>query len=174
VAVACAFASARRLAWVTAPTGLEPQMVLEAMRADPSKHALLDRLRGAPAVVDWERDLLGGVWGGPDAATRDAIADEQLLELRWRLRRWERVPRVCASIATSAGFLFATIVLLHTLEGVPDPRQALFDALAPLALGIAGTAFCVAVHVRARRLVPGRLAAYERLIDAARTDDFST
>jgi hypothetical protein len=170
VALACVVASGRRLAWVVGPTGLDPTALLGAMQVEGGA-SLAARLASGPPGADWERELLAASVETSPAA-RDAIADEQLLELRWRLRRWERVPRVCASIATSAGFLFASIVLLQGLAapvtGVPTARETLFDAMTPLAVGIAGTAFCVAVHLRVRRLLPRRLAAYDRLIDAAR------
>ena len=105
----------------------------------------------------------------PDARSRDALVDEQLLELDWAARRWARVPRVCASIATSAGFLFGSLALLQgsSYRRTRAPRQRSgqrsIAALNALAVGIAGTAFCVAVHVRARRVVErarrGRRAA---------------
>ncbi|MGD0530645.1 MAG: hypothetical protein ABSE49_36265, partial [Polyangiaceae bacterium] len=46
----------------------------------------------------------------------------------------------------------------------PVLGAALFSALNALSLGIAGTAFCVAVHVRARRIVRERHQATERLV----------
>jgi hypothetical protein len=173
VALACVAASARRLIWTLAPTGVDPRMLLEAMLAEPAPwRGLRARLASGPADVAWELDLFAA-WDEADAAARDAVADEQLLELRWRLRRWERVPRVCASIATSAGFLFATIVLLQGLAeptaGAAIAREALFAALAQLAIGIAGTSFCAAVHLRVRRVVSGRHALYDRVIDVFRS-----
>jgi hypothetical protein len=171
VALGCALAAARRLVWATAPTGLDPAGLLKALRGRPPGVSLADRL-GTQQDVEWERDLLAAQ-REPRGARRDAAADEQLLELRWRLQRWERVPRVCASISTSAGFLFATIVLLQGLAapaepGSPVPRAMLWAALTPFALGLAGMAFCVAVHLRARRILPLRLAAYDRLVQAVR------
>jgi hypothetical protein len=41
----------------------------------------------------------------------------------------------------------------------------LVSALDALAIGIAGTSFCIAVHLRARRVVRERLAATDRLVD---------
>ena len=172
VAVGCGLAAARRLVWVAAPTALDPAALLDVIRRSPAQGQRLAEGLSTQLDLDWERDLVAAQREPPGAA-RDAAADEQLLELRWRLQRWERVPRVCASIATSAGFLFATIVLLQGLAapvepGAPAPRDMLFTALTPFALGLAGMAFCVAVHLRARRLVPLRLAAYDRLIQAVR------
>lgn len=97
---------------------------------------------------------------------------EQLAELEHRVGRWAGVPRVCARLATSAGFLFATIALLQGLS-VPagdDFAQgfhaALMSALSSLSLGIAGMSFCVAVHFRARRAREGRVGAADRLVQA--------
>lgn len=117
----------------------------------------------------WERDLFQALSEG-DPRSRDALVTEQLLELDWTAQRWARVPRVCASIATSAGFLFGCIALLQGLslpseEGsTPALGVSLFAALNALTIGIAGTAFCVAVHLRARRVVRERHQATERLV----------
>ncbi|MGH7298645.1 MAG: hypothetical protein ACRELB_27135 [Polyangiaceae bacterium] len=118
--------------------------------------------------LGWEHDL-GEAAAEPGGDVRDARLGEQLLELDWAVQRWARVPRVCASIATSAGFLFASLALLQGLAVPAGPgsvgvRQTLFDALDALALGLAGTAFCVAVHLRARRAAPARVAAAQRLV----------
>jgi hypothetical protein len=172
VALGCALAAARRLVWAVAPTGLDPAALLGALAGSADDgQGLRDRLGSRPDL-EWERDLLAARQE-PGGAAREAVADEQLLELRWRVQRWERVPRVCASIATSAGFLFATIVLLQGVAapvepGVAVPRTVLFTALTPFALGLAGMAFCVAVHLRARRILPLRLSAYDRLVRAVR------
>lgn len=174
VAVGCILASARRLAWAVAPTSLDAAFLLQSMRG-PSPPPL-PALRKAVLSRDdlgWERDVFRAL-AEPDARSRDALVDEQLLELDWAARRWARVPRVCASIATSAGFLFGSLALLRGLELPADEGAApalgatLIAALNALAVGIAGTAFCVAVHVRARRVVSERVAAAERLVDALR------
>ena len=124
---------------------------------------------GAEPEPSWERDLFHALAEG-DPRSRDALVTEQLLELDWIAQRWTRVPRVCASIATSAGFLFGCIALLQGLalpseEGsAPAVGVALFSALNALTVGIAGTAFCVAVHLRASRVVRERHQATERLV----------
>jgi hypothetical protein len=46
----------------------------------------------------------------------------------------------------------------------PADGAVLLSALDALAVGIAGTSFCVAAHLRARRVVRERLAGDERLI----------
>jgi hypothetical protein len=170
VALGCVLASIRRLAWAVAPTALDPLLLLDALEGDRGKKrwpALQRALTQLPEWM-WEHDL-GLALKEKDSRSRDALVVEQLLELDWRAQRWARVPRVCASIATSAGFFFGSIALLQGLslpveEGAsPDARAALFSALNALTVGIAGTSFCVAVHLRTRRTVRERLAAQERL-----------
>jgi hypothetical protein len=119
--------------------------------------------------LPWE-SALWGAFRCASAAEREAGVSEQLLELDWRAQRWQRVPRVCASIATSAGFLCASLSLMRGLaEPEADAGPALVAALGSLMLGIAGTSFCVAVHLRARRALRERLAATERLVDRLRS-----
>jgi hypothetical protein len=166
VALGCILASARRFAWVVAPTALDAHLLLDAMRGDGASErmpALLRTLTSLPSSM-WEHDL-GLALSESDPRSRDALVVEQLLELDWRAQRWARVPRVCASIATSAGFFFGSIALLEGLAlPAPDAGAALFAALNALTIGIAGTSFCVAVHLRARRLIRERVADHERLV----------
>lgn len=165
VALACALAAGLRLVRATAPTGLDPTALLEALQQSPRWQGLGARARvhlEHDRNLQWERDLLLAL-EEPREESRRALAEEQWLELRWRVQRGERVPRVCASIATNAGFLLAATVLLRP---VPFDAAELFAALTPFGLGLAGMSFCVAVHLRARRIVPERLAAYDRLVEA--------
>jgi hypothetical protein len=168
VAVACMVASGRRLAWAVAPTSLDASLLLETVQDHEDWRTLKDAI-GALPKPSWERDLFQAL-AAPDLLARDALVTEQLLELDWTAQRWARVPRVCASIATSAGFLFGCIALL---EGLALPAEegsatalgaALFAALNALTVGIAGTAFCVAVHLRTRRLARERHQLAERLV----------
>jgi hypothetical protein len=174
VALACVVASGRRLAWVVAPTGLDPGMVAAALahqtgeRRGAFSHALRAAV-GSDRRLEWERELLAA-FDEADERQRDALVNEQLLELEARLARSSRVPRVCASIATSAGLLFGTLVLVQGLaapvgEGGPVASQStLASALAAVSVGIAATAFCVAVHVRAGRIAKARRAAIDDLV----------
>ncbi len=51
-------------------------------------------------------------------------------------------------------------------DGAGDAvHEALLSALGSLSLGIAGTAFCVAVHVRASRVSAERRVAIDALVD---------
>ena len=168
MALACVLASARRLAWAATPTSLDASLLFDAVRDGKDWWTLKNAVLAQPEA-SWERDLFQAL-GETDARSRDALVTEQLLELDWTAQRWARVPRVCASIATSAGFLFGCISLLQGLslpseEGsAPALGVALFSALNALTIGIAGTAFCVAVHLRARRVVRERHQATERLV----------
>jgi len=169
VALACVLASGRRLAWAVAPIALEPRMLLEALsgdRADALFRALTATVASDGGMA-WERDLLGA-FDESDERQRDALVNEQLLELEGRLARFSRVPRVCASIATSAGLLFGSLALLQGLGNAEadasENQVALSSALGAVAVGIAATAFCVAVHVRTGRLAAQRRAAIDDLV----------
>jgi hypothetical protein len=169
VALACAAASARRLAIAVSPTSLDPKLLLEAL---PPREDLQTwrHLRDAIVARDlpWESALFAAMAADSEAA-REAAISEQLLELDWQSQRLSRVPRVCASIATSAGFLFASIALMRGLAAPDaDTAAALTAALDSLTIGIAGTSFCVAVHLRVRRIARERLASTERLVERLR------
>jgi hypothetical protein len=172
VALACVVASGRRLAWVIAPTGLEPRMVAQALAQEAGGRTVVHALRaalGSDGRLLWERELLAA-FDEADERQRDALINEQLLELEARLARSSRVPRVCASIATSAGLLFGTLALVQGLAapagegGGVASQSALASALGAVSLGIAATAFCVAVHVRAARIATERRAAFDDLV----------
>jgi hypothetical protein len=173
VALACVVASGRRLAHAVAPTGLDPRMVAKALEQEAGEKgvAVLRALRSAAATdgrLQWESELFAA-FDEADERQRDALVNEQLLELEGRLARSSRVPRVCASIATSAGLLLGTLALVRGLATPPEEggiasQGALSSALAAVSLGIAATAFCVAVHVRAGRIAAERRAAFDDLV----------
>jgi hypothetical protein len=176
VAAACVLASARRLTFAVLPTWLDSKLLVQALRGErvgvPSPpgrtHGDWVRLRDAIAGcrdATWEHDLLAAL-EPPDERSRVALVNEQLREFDWRARRWARVPRVCASVATSAGFLFACVALMRALSlPTGDASAGLVPALNALAIGIAGTSFCVAAHLLARRVVIERLASAERFVE---------
>lgn len=171
VALGCVIASGRRLAWAVAPVELEPRMLLKALEGDRALD-VWTALKGTLASDErfaWEQELLAA-FDEVEGPKRDARVNEQLLELEGRAARWARVPRVCASIGTSVGLLFGSLGLLQGLaepaDGTGDAiHEALFSALGSLSLGIAATAFCVAVHVRAGRVSAERRAAIDALVD---------
>ncbi len=176
VALGCIVASTYRLRAAVTPTPLDPDLLSGALQRDGGAHAI-DRLRealaGAPDLA-WEHDLLAAFAEG-DVRLREALVSEQLTDLEGRADRYGRVPRVCASIATSAGFLFASVWLLGavTAPGGVDSLEAvqttLIPALDALAIGVAGTFFCAAVHVRAGRASRHRMGATDRLTETLRS-----
>jgi hypothetical protein len=155
-----------RLAAVVSPTSLDHGVVLELADTPASLDATLTAAGG------WEGDLAAAV-REEDGRRRDALVSEQLTEFQLRVDRWAGVPRVCARLSTSMGFLCACIALLEGLALPADESQgfsqglqaALVSALGSLSLGIAGTAFCAAVHFRARQTRRVRTAAVDRLVE---------
>lgn len=174
VALACAAASARRVWYAANATALHPDVVCEALEGATGPEAL-DRLRAVVADVpdaDWERELLETLAAQPEQ--RAALVNEQLTELDYRIQRWARVPRVCASISTSFGFLLATLVLRTALSDTGDVpieigeiviRGLVGDALTVGAMGIVGTAFCIGAQGEARRIARARVAGADRLVE---------
>jgi hypothetical protein len=158
-----------------APTSLDAGVLAKALGREGTpdwetlRQAVLSR-----SDLSWEKDLFLAL-SEQDPPTRDALIEEQLLELDWAGRRWARVPRVCASIASSAGFLFGSVALLRGLEmpvaegEAPALAATLIAGLNALAVGITGTAFCVAVHVRTRRVASEAVVAADRLVERLRT-----
>jgi len=117
-----------------------------------------------------------------DASLRSAAVEEQLHEVAYRLRRWDRVPRVCASIASSGAWVAATWRLRHVLLGsepvelVQVPGMSLvlsaFGVSAAIAevvvialMGIAAAAVCLSIHKKASRRARLRFAAIERWVE---------
>ena len=175
VAVGCVLASARRM-WLAAnPTELHPDEVLATLGRGADR-ASVERLRRAVADVpaaEWERDLLDALLQ-PGADARAALVNEQLTELDLRMHRWARVPRVCASVATSFGLLLGTTVLRRGLANAPDlsgelgelfVRDVMGDAVSVATFGIVGTTFSIAAHAHARRMTRARLEAADRMIE---------
>jgi hypothetical protein len=168
--MACVLASARRLAWAVAPTGLDPALLVGALaRGDGvvSIRALAQALKSDPKA-EWERGLLSAFEDG-DSAGRGARVNEQLTELDARAQRWIRAPRVCARMAASAGFLFASIAMLRALaasgaDASEASSQTLWSAVDAVAIGLAGLSFCAAVHFRSRSVLSRRMADFDRLV----------
>ncbi|MBX3227222.1 MAG: hypothetical protein KIT84_35200 [Labilithrix sp.] len=172
VAAACVGASARRLFFAAAPTALHPDDVVAALDRAVPVAALRSAAQRDPGA-DWERDLFAAL-AVTQPETRAALVNEQLTELDLRIKRWDRVPRVCASIATSAGIMLATLVMRRGLVDAPDltgelgelfVRSLLNDAVSVASFGVVATAFCIAAHAAARRLSRDRLDAADRMIE---------
>jgi hypothetical protein len=178
VAVACAIASARRVWFAANATAIHPDDIVAALKRARGPEAV-DALRALVAKVpsaDWERDLLEALAAPP--AQRVALVNEQLTELDYRIQRWARVPRVCASIATSFGFLLATLVLRQGLADTSEltgdvgelvVRGLVGDALTVAAMGIVGTAFCIGAQSEAKKIAKGREVAADKLVERLET-----
>lgn len=164
IALGCIAASTRRLSFAIAPTFLDVPTLVQALRAGLRPKALAEAIRDIPEA-DWERGVLDAL-DQPEAA-RNALLNEQLSEMDYRLQRWSRVPRVCASVASTGGFLLATMALTVGLnDGVAlDSGTLVHDAISAVTLGIAGAVYCVAAQFRALSEVKDRLAATDKLIE---------
>jgi hypothetical protein len=157
---------------VLVPTALDPSAVDRFIqKADGGKGIALARLRELAAALpdaDWEKELVAAL--GTPISVRTALVNEQLTELDYRIKRWVRVPRVCASICSSSGFLLAAIVLRATLADGGDAMDggfvdaAVFRAIDIAAVGLAGAAFCISIQMRARLAAASRAEAYDRMV----------
>jgi hypothetical protein len=169
ISAACVVASGRRL-WVAADaTGLDPGELSRALRVATANApkgvwaALGAEVEGEPDA-DWERDLFEAL-RAPSAA-RVALVNEQLAELDYRAQRWVRVPRVCASISSSSGLLLAALSMRAGLMADDiDINAAILAAVNVLAIGFAGTAFCVAAQARAGAMTRQRLVAIDKFLE---------
>ncbi len=157
---------------VAAPTALAPDDVLYALKKGVSLTQLRRVVADEPNA-EWERDLFDAL-STPSPEARAALVNEQLTELDLRMKEWERVPRVCASIATSFGILLGTLVLRQGLANAPDlsgelgelfVRSVLGDAISVACFGIVGTAFCIGAHAQAKRLAKARMEASDRMVE---------
>jgi hypothetical protein len=166
VAAACVLASLRRLTVAVAPTSLDAEELCKALTGRRAFRRLWAAIEAAPRV-DWERGLMTA-FAEHDERVREALVNELLTEVNGRTTAWSRVPRICASVATSAGFLFALITLLRTWGEEESPLTvgpALISAVNVFSLGIVGGAFCGVIHVRAMRAERASLGAIDRLVE---------
>jgi hypothetical protein len=117
----------------------------------------------------WERQLVAAVRAPPERRAYEV--NEQLRDIDQTLSEWARVPRVCASICASSGLLLASLSLRGALSEAgeaPDGealRNAVFRAIDPVALGILGAVFCLAVHAHASRAARARRDDTDTLVD---------
>jgi len=170
ISLACVVAAARRLWFAVAPWGLDADLLTRALADAAALKRLHEKLEVRPDA-SLERDAVAAACAA-DGSSRGAQLDEQVIEADWAMQRWAPVPRVCASIATSAGLLCGCVSVIGTLTADPGDAAtsaSLASALASVALGIAGASFCIAVHLRVRPLVRARRAAMDRLVDRLRS-----
>jgi hypothetical protein len=168
VAAGCVAASLRRIQFASESTGIDPRLILAALRGDREDarakwRAIEAEIAGDPAMP-WEQELVEALGAGPHEA-RVALVNEALGELDYRAQRWVRVPRVCASIATSFGFLLASLAMRTALAGDDvDVDGAVMGAVNVAVVGVAGAIFCVASQARAAAIVKERMAAVDKLV----------
>jgi hypothetical protein len=181
VALLCVAGASRELARAVAPTFYDPALLGRALAArrtvasgapDIASAAfgvwlreLAERMASL-APVAWDHTLLEAFLE-PDLAARDARVNELLTELDGITERGARIPGACARIALSSGFLFATMGLLGSslpAVGTGSVMSALVPALNSLAVGVAGAAFCAAVHVNAKSSRRRMRAAFDNLV----------
>lgn len=169
ISLACVLAGLRRMWLAVEPGGLDAELLARAVTDAGALQRLHAGLvtRAGPSL---ESDLLGAACDA-HAESRGQLIDEQVIEADWLTQRWAPVPRVCASIATSAGFLCACMLVIQNVTA--DPADAgtapsLLSALGAVALGVAGASFCISVHIRLRPLMRARRAATTRLVERLR------
>jgi hypothetical protein len=177
VTCGCIAASGRRLTYVLGLTAVDSGALVAALRrlrtaGGSSPVPLLREAFLALPGAEWERDLVTAL--AEPGPMREALVGEAMTELDFRAKRWSGVPRVAASLASSFGFLLATVVVrvgLSGLAGGLDDGEVgavdvtILDALDVAAVGLVGAAICVAIHFRARALLPPRLLASEQLVE---------
>jgi hypothetical protein len=169
VSGACALASVRRLDLAVGASAVDPTTLAAALRTGPPElwSALKRELMSEPEAT-WEHELVEAL-DAPSPA-RIALVNEQLSELDYRAQRWGRVPRVCASVSSSFGFLmaFATVAAMAAgdVTGDVDFGAAAMTAINVVVIGLAGAAFCIAAHLRATAVIRGRLAAADSLVES--------
>ncbi len=169
VALACFLASARRMWFVLSATSHDLDRVVEELRGDAGARRAGRIARAMRREASsWEAETLAAV-AHRDVVRRTAELNEQMTELDHRLARWSRVPRVCASLSSSVGFLLAALLMRR---GLADPASLAGDvqelvttglvgqALTVVGFGLAGAVGCAALHARGRRAAKdGSLAA---------------
>lgn len=173
IAIACSAASLRRLAFAVAPTAFDPALLLGALRGEGAEKRVARMRRAAELepTADWERELFAAL--DADDASRTGLVNEALSELDQRVKRWSRVPRVCASIATSSAFLLASLALRSGLATASDQdvvtsdaiHAAVMAAIDVAAIGLAGAAICIASQMRARRAEQAYVEAADKLVE---------
>lgn len=174
VSAACIAAALRRLVFVYDAVSFDPDTLLREFRGDEGRarapELLAALVRAAPETRD--RDLYESL--ADKSEERIARVTSALMELDFRFDRWARVPRVCASIASSAGFLLATWALRIALLDAPAVgeehfrdalEQAIGAALGVVAVGAVGTVACLAIFYEARRVARARREVTEKLVE---------
>jgi len=170
--VGCVAACTRRLYFATTPIAIHPAVWLAHVRRGEGERVA--RAASRMPAASWERELLAAL-AEPDEEARTGRVNEQLSELDFLLARWARVPRVCASISSSAGFLFGSLAVrfgLVALENVPAEAShdainaVILQAVNVAVLGMAGASYAIAAQYAARKAARALSHDVELLVDA--------
>ena len=172
ITLGCIAASVRRLYFATNPTPFDPAVLAEALKGSRDK---VVRLLSESPLAEWELELWNA-FQHPDARARGALVNEQLGEFEYRVRRWARVPRVCARITSTSGFLLASLVLRRALKtpGVLSgdamtlaTSGPIAEALAVVTLGMMGTAFCLSLQEKAAKAEKANFSRIDKFVEGA-------
>jgi hypothetical protein len=172
ITLGCAAACTRRLYFASNPIAFHAAPWLAFVKRGEGERVAKAIAREPRA--DWERELLEAL-AEPNETVRVGRINEQLGELDHRLSRWARVPRVCASIASSAGFLCGSLALRFGLVATSTVADELrgeainavvLQAVNVAALGVAGAAFAIAAQSRARKAAQAFQRDADALIEA--------
>ena len=167
VCFGCVAACVRRLYFATNAIVFHPAVWLSYEKS--GKGELVRSAIAKTPRAAWERELLAA-FAEKNEDARAGLINEQITELDFLVSRWARVPRVCASIASSAGFLFGSLVMLvglaHAAEASQDTVDALvLQAVNVAALGMAGASFAIAAQYRARKAAKAFQRDADSLVD---------
>jgi hypothetical protein len=181
VIAACVAASIKRLRMAIAPTPIDPRPLVEVLRGKAGERNVRSILRALADAEGGSRDDLTRPWECELARAMEAPHDERvarvnelLTELDFTVQSWARVPRVCASIAASTGFLLASLALrrgLGVAEDLPLDvqelaiRGAVRDGIDVAAVGICGAIICITLGYQASKAARARLAATDELVE---------
>lgn len=166
VALSCMALSLRRLLFVfDAPFG-DAEAWLKSLRAAKKRGLTLLDARVPEGSFE---GMVQEAIAAPEEI-RVARLGEALMELEFSLAHWARVPRVCASITSSVGFLGAAVFLrrglLEAVDGeAPDFNGLVLSAIGVAAVGIAGAITCALLHRAAMREAKQRMRTADDLVE---------
>ncbi len=175
VSLAAALGSLNRIRLVATPTVIDVSVLANALRTNVGNHGdvlrAVEGLAASDPRAEWEREFV--LAARCEGGERTARLSELVGEFNFRLERWVRVPRVLASVSSSACFLLATLLLRRGLtteivldeNGILGVDRLVMQAVNVAALGLAGTAVCVAAQLRARRMARTRAGEVDSLAE---------
>lgn len=166
VALGCMGLSLRRLLFVFDAPFADAEALLKALRAAKKRGVTLLEAR----LPDGSFESMVQEAIAAPADIRVARLGEALMELEFSLAHWARVPRVCASITSSVGFLGAAVFLrrglLEEVDGdAPDFNGLVLSAIGVAAVGIAGAITCALLHRAAMREAKQRMRGADDLVE---------